>query len=160
MACKNLSTNAKAKGLARGLGWFSIALGLAEILAPRRVARLVGVPERVGLIRLIGLREIASGLAIFTQSRPAGALWSRVGGDVMGLGLLGASYSSEYSNRARLATATAAVAGVTALDVFCSEQLSRHQKASRPGAPGAPPGDLTTLSELKMRTAPGLAAAI
>ena len=31
-----------AERVARGLGWFSIGLGLAELLAPRVVARLCG----------------------------------------------------------------------------------------------------------------------
>ncbi len=129
MACNRLGTNGKVERLARGLGWYSIALGLAEVLAPRQVARMAGVPEHVGLIRLLGLREIASGIAIFTQRRPAKALWSRVGGDVIDLSLLGAAFTAETPNRGRLMTATAAVAGVTALDVFCSEQMSRHPGA-------------------------------
>src|SRR5690242_4397057 len=37
--------------LARGLGWFSIGLGLAEILAPRAVARTVGTRNHTGLMR-------------------------------------------------------------------------------------------------------------
>ena len=31
--------------VARGLGWFSIGLGLAECAAPRSVARLIGVDD-------------------------------------------------------------------------------------------------------------------
>src|SRR3982750_2637825 len=54
-----------AAKLARGLGWFSIGLGLAELLAPRGVARVAGVRGNTTLIRLFGLREIASGIAIF-----------------------------------------------------------------------------------------------
>src|ERR671938_390501 len=62
--------------LARGLGWFSIGLGLAELLAPRGVAKVAGMRGNAGLIRLFGLREIASGIAIFAGGkRPAGALW-------------------------------------------------------------------------------------
>jgi threonine dehydrogenase-like Zn-dependent dehydrogenase len=37
------------EGLARALGWFSIGLGLAEVTAPRRFARAIGVPERTGM---------------------------------------------------------------------------------------------------------------
>src|SRR6185437_16475346 len=51
-----------AKRLARGLGWFSIGLGLSELLAPKAIAKICGVSNaHTGLIRLYGLREIAAG---------------------------------------------------------------------------------------------------
>jgi uncharacterized membrane protein len=111
--------------LARGLGWFSIGLGVAELVAPRQVARLIGSPARTGLLRALGMREIASGLGILSRPRPAGWLWSRVVGDAMDLALLGAAYRSPRANPDRIAAATAAVAGVTALDVLSSSRLSR-----------------------------------
>lgn len=69
--------NVDAEQLARGLGWFSLGLGLAEVLAPRAVARITGVrTSNAGLIRLLGLREIAHGVGIFAQGgvrpRPSG----------------------------------------------------------------------------------------
>ena len=111
--------------LARGLGWFSLGLGLAELLAPRGVARVAGVRGNTGLIRLFGLREIASGIAIFTQGRrPAGALWSRVVGDALDLACLGAAFASPDSDKGRLTFATANVLAVSALDVLCAQRLS------------------------------------
>src|SRR5215216_3666144 len=110
--------------LARGLGWFSLGLGLAELLAPRGVAKVAGLRGNTGLIRLFGLREIASGIAIFTQGkRPAGALWSRVVGDALDLACLGAAYASPGNDKARLTFATANVLAVSALDVLCARQL-------------------------------------
>jgi len=35
--------NSSADALARGLGWFSIGLGLAEVLAPRTLTRALGL---------------------------------------------------------------------------------------------------------------------
>jgi Predicted integral membrane protein len=114
--------------LARGLGWFSIGLGLAEFLAPRGIARIAGVRGNTGLIRLFGLREIASGIGIFAQDargeRPALAIWSRVAGDALDLAALGAAFASPRSNKGRVAFATANVLAVTALDVLCAQQLS------------------------------------
>src|SRR5262245_36203555 len=72
----------RAERLSRGLGWCSVALGLAELLAPRGVARLLGVAECPGLIRAVGARELVSGLGLFTGRRPAGWLWTRIAGDV------------------------------------------------------------------------------
>ena len=40
------------KRLAKGLGWFSLGLGMTELLAPRFIARISGVSERrAGMIR-------------------------------------------------------------------------------------------------------------
>ena len=42
----NWSPEDPAERRAKGLGWFSIGLGLAQIGAPRLVARLIGIAER------------------------------------------------------------------------------------------------------------------
>lgn len=110
--------------LAQGLGYLSIALGVAELAAPRSFARLIGVSEHRFWLRLVGLREIASGVGILTQQKPAGWLWARVAGDIMDLALLGMAFTSDGAKPQRVAAATAAVAGITALDVFCSQELS------------------------------------
>jgi uncharacterized membrane protein len=123
-----------AQRLARGLGWFSIGLGLAEVLAPRGVAKIAGVRgNHTGLIRLFGLREIASGIGIFMQRRPAEAVWSRVAGDALDLAALGVAFASRDSRKGRVAFATANVLGVTALDVLCAQQLSRHNGTAQGG---------------------------
>ncbi len=110
--------------LARGLGWFSIGLGLAELLAPRAIAKVAGVHGGTGLIRLLGLREIAHGVAIFSQGRrPTQAVWSRVVGDAIDLACLGAAFASPDSDKGRVAFATANVLAVSALDVLCAQQL-------------------------------------
>ena len=112
--------------LARGLGWFSIGLGVAEVVAPRGIAKISGVSNRnTGLIRLLGLREIGHGVAIFAQGkRPRAALWARVVGDAIDLACLGAAFASPRSRKGRVAFATANVLTVAALDVLCAAQLS------------------------------------
>jgi uncharacterized membrane protein len=120
-----------AEKLARGLGWFSIGLGLAEVLAPGGIAKITGVSKKnTGLIRLFGLREIASGIGIFSQGRrPTEAVWSRVVGDALDLACLGAAFASPKTNKGRLAFATANVLAVTALDVLCAQQLGGGEGA-------------------------------
>jgi uncharacterized membrane protein len=122
--------------IARGLGWFSIGLGVAEIVAPRSLAKLIGVRgDHSGLFRMLGAREITSGIGILTGRGPnANWMWSRVGGDAIDLALLGAASRLKKSNRGRIALATAAVAGVTALDAICSQRLSRSNGARGAGA--------------------------
>lgn len=117
-----------AQRLAHGLGWFSIGVGVAELLVPGAVSRLAGGHGKsTDLIRLYGLREIASGLMIFSQGRrPAAGVWSRVAGDAMDLATLGVAYLLPSTNKAGVTFAATNVIGVTALDVICAQQLSRE----------------------------------
>jgi hypothetical protein len=109
---------------AKALGWFSIALGVAEIFAPRWVSRTVGVRSsaaRTNTLRACGVREVTAGVGILAglrrQRAPVGWLWARVFGDVIDLALLGKSYFAKDAKRARVGCNIAAVLGVTALDV-------------------------------------------
>ena len=114
-----------AERLAKLLGWFSVGLGMAEIVAPGRVADLIGARKNGNLVRSLGAREVANGLAILNQPRTAAWVWARVGGDLVDLALLAAALKSRRSRRKRLIAAAAAVGGVTALDVLCSHRLSQ-----------------------------------
>jgi uncharacterized membrane protein len=133
---RNGSKRLNEEKIARGLGWFSIGLGVAEIVAPRSLAKLIGVRgDYSGLLRMMGAREITSGIGLLTGRQPnANWMWSRVGGDAIDLALLGAAFKLKRSNRNKLAIATAAVAGVTALDAICSQRLSRRDGARGDGA--------------------------
>lgn len=112
--------------MARALGWFSVALGIAEIAAPRELGRMIGVRGNETVLRALGVREVASGVGILLARRPAGWLWSRVGGDVMDLALIGTAITRGQADQRRAAAAAAAVAGVTAMDLFYSQRLSRR----------------------------------
>ena len=67
--------------LALGLGWFSIALGVAEVTAPRAIARWSGIrtdESTASVVRSLGAREIGHGISILAQPDRARWLWSRV----------------------------------------------------------------------------------
>jgi uncharacterized membrane protein len=83
------------------------------------------------IIRGLGVRAILSGIGILARPRPAPWLWSRVVGGMMDLSLLGLALNSSRNNRGRLAGVTAAVAGVTALDIYSSIEFTRAQRARR-----------------------------
>jgi uncharacterized membrane protein len=122
------SQNDNVERLANALGWFSIGLGLAELAAPRALAQLIGVKDEDktrNVLRGYGMREIAAGIGILSRPQPAGWLWGRVAGDLLDLSSLGSALGSSRSNRVRVGAATAAVIGVTALDVRCALQLQR-----------------------------------
>jgi uncharacterized membrane protein len=114
--------------VARSLGWFSIGLGLAELIAPRTIKSATGLRNDDQLLRLFGIREIASGLGILSQTQRSGWMWSRVAGDAIDLGVLGAAFAtSRRSRRRKLGIAMATVAGVTVLDLINSIQLRREE---------------------------------
>jgi hypothetical protein len=117
------------KTAALGLGWFSVGLGLAEVLAPRSVGRVSGLEEHSRLVRFYGLRELAAGLGILFGGRLGFWLWSRVIGDAIDLATLAPGLG-----RGRSFGAAAAVAGVTALDVAASRRFSNgHRLAGLTG---------------------------
>lgn len=118
--------------LAKGLGWFSIGLGLGELVAPRQVCRAIGVDDHPAVMRALGLRELAAGVGILSQPAQPAWLWSRVAGDAMDLALLAAAFMTAERDRVNVAVATAAVAGITALDVYASRQTGMHVR-SQPG---------------------------
>ena len=115
--------------LAKGLGWFSLALGAAEMAMPDRIAGLTGIPLNDGArgtLRAFGAREIASGAAILASEPRPVWLWARVAGDVLDLAALGAAMERDGADRLKLGIASASLAGVLAADVLCAVQLARH----------------------------------
>ena len=109
--------------VAQSLAWFSIALGAAELLASRRMARMLGMHGQERLIQAYGLREIVKGVGILTSHDPTPWVWGRVAGDALDLGTLAVAY--RQSNKPRnVALAMANVAAVTALDVMTAQQLA------------------------------------
>lgn len=117
--------SARVTRLAQALGWFSIGLGLAEAIAPRAMSRIIGLGENYPrLMPLMGVREIATGVGLLTSTDPTPWLWMRVAGDAVDLSLLGAALTDDDSRKGCVLRTTAAVAGVTALDVLSAVQHS------------------------------------
>jgi len=112
--------------IANALGWFSIGLGVIQIVAPRMLLRLIGVKGSPGLMRLFGMREITSGVGLLTQQRKDRWLRARVAGDALDLASLGNALVSSNSSKGKVVLTTAAVAGVTALDLLCAAQTSQR----------------------------------
>lgn len=113
------ATNGSPQHLGAFLGAFSLGLGLAEVAAPRWVARQAGIPaSSANLVRLCGVREILTGIGVLTPGTRTGGLWARVAGDALDLALLGSSFGKSGANAERLGIASAAVLGVSALDLL------------------------------------------
>jgi len=121
----------KEQTLARGLAAFSIGLGIAQLLAPRKMAELIGInADHDALMRIKGARELASGLAIM-QGNPGHFLTARALGDFMDLGLLAAALRQPRNDRNKLMGAIAAVTAVTVIDVVAC--LMQNRNHSEPG---------------------------
>jgi hypothetical protein len=133
-----------AQTLAQGLGWFSIGLGLAELLAPRSLTRALGMQGHETLVQAYGLREIATGVGILSSGQPAPWLWGRVGGDALDITSLMPGLSEDNPQKHNVGLALAAVAGVTVLDIICAQALTAnaaqpqriYDYSDRSGLPG------------------------
>lgn len=123
------SSRGTSDELARGLGWFSIGLGLAELFAARQFTRALGLPGSEMLLRSYGLREIGSGIVSLSTDKTAG-LWSRVGGDVLDIVTLATAYRPDNPKRSNVAIALMAVAGITLLDVVAAQGVTRRHQRS------------------------------
>lgn len=120
-----------AEKVAKGLGWFSIGLGLTELIAPRAIAKIVGSRNKnqTGLIRAYGVREIAAGVGVLSMTQRSPWLWARVAGDILDLTSLGRVARSKRSNKSLAMVGIASVAGVTALDIASAAQLARRERS-------------------------------
>jgi uncharacterized membrane protein len=120
------SVDATAEGVAKFLGLFSIGLGTAQLFIPQHVLALIGLrssTRRNLLIRALGARELVSGIGALTQFRPLMWIRGRVAGDMMDLALLAKAFEERDAEQKQVAIATAAVLGVTVMDILAQERL-------------------------------------
>jgi hypothetical protein len=118
--------------LARALGWFSIGLGLAELLAPRALTRALGMEGSEALVRAYGMREIGAGIMTLSPDKGLG-LQSRVAGDALDIATLLAAMRGDNPKRDNVAIALAMVLGVTLLDIAGAKAAKTNQsRGERP----------------------------
>jgi len=131
-----------ADALVRGIGLFSLGLGVAEIVAPGKIAKTFGLEGKENLLRAFGAREIASGIGTLS-SDPQPALWSRVAGDVLDMATLAVGTKSQNQDAKRNAMlGIGAVAGIAALDAFAATLMGKR------GGDRPPPADYSSRSGL------------
>jgi hypothetical protein len=115
---------------ARALGWFSIALGLAELAMPRRMAHVAGAPNVPLLTRACGVREIGTGIGILTAKDPAPWIWGRVAGDALDIVAVGAGLVTQR-RPVRTLTSLAFLVGVAWLDMKVAEAAPPAKKEAK-----------------------------
>jgi hypothetical protein len=115
-----------ARALAYGLGWFSLVLGAAELLAPRPIKQGIGARSPAALLQGYGVREIAAGAAILASDEPNKMVWGRVAGDVLDLATLAPTMRADNPKRPAAAGALAFVLLATVADIAVAMQDGRR----------------------------------
>ncbi len=115
---------------AKGLGLFSIALGMTEMAFGRRMNRGIGLGQTPGLVRALGARETVVGSMVLMHPDSAAPMWLRVAGDVIDIAVLLGALRGRNRHRDTALLSLAAVLGVTALDIGTAAALTRrHSRA-------------------------------
>ena len=131
--------------LARALGWFSLGLGVVELLAPRRVTETLGMEGSETMVRAFGVREIVAGIMSLSVEKNAG-LWARVGGDGLDAAALLSGLTSDNPKKGNIALALLMVGGIAMLDYRAAQETKPRRPprdAKRklyPGRSGFPKG--------------------
>ncbi len=120
--------NHHARKSARRLGWFSIGLGMAELCLPVPIARALGLPASTSvLLRLCGLRELATGAGLLLTDKPEPWIKARLAGDALDMAALGVTMHCG-DKPLNAALAVGGVAGIAALDLNCAKGLAKEHQ--------------------------------
>lgn len=117
--------------LARGLGWFSLALGAVELVAPGYITRSLGLQGKERLVRAFGAREVLAGVPTLSVDRQVG-LASRIAGDIMDIATLMPALSRHNPQRGNAFLALVAVGTVTPRLHRPRRRKSRPRSRPRP----------------------------
>ncbi len=114
-----------------GIAWFSVALGVTQIVAPDALARLIGVRPSQNTrtaMRAIGVRELTTGFGLLSNAKSTPWLWTRLAGNMVDLSLIGSGVGRRAEDRTRATRAAIAVGGVAALDFYAAARSQRTQR--------------------------------
>jgi uncharacterized membrane protein len=115
---------------ARALGWAGLGLGAAQLAVPNAVRRITGVDDFASahlLVPLAGVRELCQAAVLLGSRVPGPWVWTRVAGDAADLAVLGLAAARRRGvRRRRAAVATAAVAGIAAVDLATALRRGRR----------------------------------
>jgi hypothetical protein len=105
----------------RALGITSIGIGAVELFATRWIDRKLGVKDHPLITRVLGVRDVVSGVG--TLVRPSNPMWSfaRVAGDIARLALLAAALETS-KKRAVVLGALGAIVAIGIFDAITARQ--------------------------------------
>ncbi len=116
---------------AKGLGYFSIALGLAELAMPQTVRRMAGVEAPEALVRGYGVREIATGVAILMTHDATPWIWGRVAGDALDIATVAMAPPERRGGEEKKTWALGTLLAVAAIDLYCASCLYAEKGGRR-----------------------------
>ncbi|WP_240742275.1 SRPBCC family protein [Micromonospora zingiberis] len=112
----------------------SLGLGVAQLAAPDTVRRISGVDDSSAsrtVVPLVGARELVHAAGLLTSRRKGIWAWTRVMGDAMDLASLGVAIAHRGGRRRRrLVGVTAAIVGITVVDLLTAVQATRVRRIS------------------------------
>jgi hypothetical protein len=114
---------------AKALGLTSLAIGLTEVAAPRKVEKWLGIGNgtTTSVLRTLGIRELLHGVDVLGHHHPASSLWRRVVGDVVDTALLGVA-AMKTRRPVAFAIISGMVLAIGAADLLCASKLSKEEK--------------------------------
>ena len=116
----------------RALGWFSIGLGLTELLAAPKLTKALGAEGNENIVRAMGARELVHGVLCLSVNNDYGAM-TRVTGDMVDLAGLAAIYRDDNPKKGNVGMAIAAVLGCTIADLYAAQSIRNlHSRRGEP----------------------------
>ena len=106
----------RSEALACALGFFSIGLGIAELVAPRLIANRAGARVSPNMMRLYGMREVATGVGLLMAWKRGPWLWGRVAGDALDFATVAAT--ADTRKPYRLSASSLLLLGIGMLDIY------------------------------------------
>jgi hypothetical protein len=75
------------------LGLTSLAIGLTELFFPHKIEQTLGISnsQNTGILRVLGVRELAHGFDLLTHDNPTPGLVARAAGDLLDSAVLAAA---------------------------------------------------------------------
>lgn len=125
-------TTRSPEQFARGLGWLSLGLGVAQLLAPKVLSRIAGVPVPGTLVMLCGARDVLCGIGMLAQEQQAPWLKARVAGDAIDIAALAGALLVPGLPKRRIGVSAALAGGIAAADLYGLQQLSAHGRRVPP----------------------------
>lgn len=112
----------------RVIGIGSVAVGIAALIAPRRLAAIAGVPHDGGpeMVAAFGAKELAAGGSLLAPVKPGRFLWARVAGHGVELVGLAAAYRKPGAHKPLLTMLAIASIAVTIVDLSSAFEAERQ----------------------------------
>jgi hypothetical protein len=119
------STHPRHIAVRNTLGWASIGVALSELLAPKKIEKMMGVGngQHTGVLRILGIRELMHGFDLLVHHDPKPGAYARVAGDALDGVVLG-MFGAKARNKGGFLAICAMVLPIVLLDFLFAKQLS------------------------------------